>query len=795
MTFEETNFEQYEYATPEISVRNALTPLTVWDRLNLISRQGKIRVSEQFMKLKDSSATLNKLNYVVDNTRTLEETYPWLFDFSNPESARKARFLAGSLQRAIFRYVENEVPIPETVNVMAMAHTNIPLTTSRDRLCELTAPSCYIHQSCSYAAIKGDRFVSSFEASSAAFFSYLLKPVMDELHEITNIPCASSKYYEEHHYTWMRSLARYINSAVIYTPIAKEVFFFTPPNNTKVPSAQWMTYKEFAKSFVKYAHLFFWISMEESGRPLSEEQLAEMNKQQPVVIRKLIASLEARLFEDLKVEFVTDREEMERAFTSCGGSCMGYDINRYYAQRNDSSLDRPTTLYLSNPDFCLAVVYRGSEIISRAVGNSREKEYGRIYGEKDAFKELMKTNHPDWRQPTMSPLIGMKFEGEVVEVGPEDTPCVVCPYIDLYSDGSGAASVLVEKKEPGEIAKVYVEELPSEEGYSDYFRVVTTEAYQEGVVPIGMSASDFHSLCEEEEQEGRVWSEYHEEYLDEDEAVWVDSENSWVNREYVVVLHDDTYELEDNAVYSEWHAAYLHADEASYSTVLEDYLLDDRCAYSEHHRTVLPDDSQYTVYSELMEDTLWSEADEVVQLADGDWAVKEHRCNQFLVVAENQDGEWVVAVEQSLEIDTKPHLYAVMKKYGYVSVSKSYSLKDFVDSYLEVVDKDEPFYVVPEYSNYACKWAYSPDGEEHNITTILNKHEEAGDDADHIMFYVDHPAYDYWIETEDLPELLKQFPTLENCIYAYKKNFKPVKVEIDEQWKTEVGLNQLSLGI
>lgn len=108
-----------------------------------------------------------------------------------------------------------------------------------------------------------------------------------------------------------------------------------------------------------------------------------------------------------------------------------------------------------------------------------------------------------------------------------------------------------------------------------------------------------------------VWSDYHNEYLDEDYAIYIESISDYVHQDDVVYLeYKDVYELENNTrnpvVHSECCETWLYAEDAAYSEILEDYVnvYDGDYIYFiiniDGDTDVVPDDVKYThLYKEV----------------------------------------------------------------------------------------------------------------------------------------------------------------------------------------------------
>lgn len=75
----------------------------------------------------------------------------------------------------------------------------------------------------------------------------------------------------------------------------------------------------------------------------------------------------------------------------------------------------------------------------------------------------------------------------------------------------------------------------------------------------------------------RVWSEYLEEYLEEDESVWCSNINSHMRRDDCAYLEyiDEWAYLDDSIVWSEYEGKYYKIDDAIHSELIEDWLYND----------------------------------------------------------------------------------------------------------------------------------------------------------------------------------------------------------------------------
>jgi len=120
-----------------------------------------------------------------------------------------------------------------------------------------------------------------------------------------------------------------------------------------------------------------------------------------------------------------------------------------------------------------------------------------------------------------------------------------------------------------------------------------------------------------------------------------DDEDLWPNNGYIKLQSTNGAFSSDDVVYSEWHGEYINRQNAVYCSNVEDWLDRDEAKYLEYKDIwVAPNDdvvyseyhSEYflmddTVYSDLMNDTLYPDSKDVIDIqinsdGDTDWGVK-----------------------------------------------------------------------------------------------------------------------------------------------------------------------------
>ena len=138
----------------------------------------------------------------------------------------------------------------------------------------------------------------------------------------------------------------------------------------------------------------------------------------------------------------------------------------------------------------------------------------------------------------------------------------------------------------------------------------------------------------EENHEHQRYSEYHGEWIDEDEASYCERSDDYfyydeiveIDGEYVWSNHDDVcedidreYRFKDDCVYSEFHSEWIHSDEASYCELNEDYYKADEVVFCEvEEMYVFEDDAHWSDYHNT-----YISIDNAIEI-DGDFYHKSH---------------------------------------------------------------------------------------------------------------------------------------------------------------------------
>jgi hypothetical protein len=105
--------------------------------------------------------------------------------------------------------------------------------------------------------------------------------------------------------------------------------------------------------------------------------------------------------------------------------------------------------------------------------------------------------------------------------------------------------------------------------------------YEKGILSSSLDGEDILGLQNTDgtasDNEGRVWSEYHGEYIDEDDARYCDDVEGPVHYESTVWLEYLDIYVTDNAdtVYSEYHDEHYYREDAVHSECMEDWLRED----------------------------------------------------------------------------------------------------------------------------------------------------------------------------------------------------------------------------
>ena len=104
-----------------------------------------------------------------------------------------------------------------------------------------------------------------------------------------------------------------------------------------------------------------------------------------------------------------------------------------------------------------------------------------------------------------------------------------------------------------------------------------------------------------------VYSEHQQEYLESENAIYIDSENDYFDSDSNDIVYSEyngDYMLLENATYSEYHEDYFDRDDVIYSKFHEDYFLDSDSGIvvSKYHDDLLIKDDDNVVYIESEND-------------------------------------------------------------------------------------------------------------------------------------------------------------------------------------------------
>jgi hypothetical protein len=229
--------------------------------------------------------------------------------------------------------------------------------------------------------------------------------------------------------------------------------------------------------------------------------------------------------EDIRYWYLEDRYEEIRG--QLGNSCMRY-------QRCQKYLD----IYVENPEVCSLLILKGTpdKIVGRALIwtlSDGKKIMDRIYTINDSDRIL--------------------FEAYAKEH-------------DMLRSQSSSYKIKVKE---------------GRYEYYPYMDTFTCYDYEKGILSSSLDGEDILGLQNTDgtasDNEGRVWSEYHGEYIDEDDARYCDDVEGPVHYESTVWLEYLDIYVTDNAdtVYSEYHDEHYYREDAVHSECMEDWLRED----------------------------------------------------------------------------------------------------------------------------------------------------------------------------------------------------------------------------
>jgi hypothetical protein len=229
--------------------------------------------------------------------------------------------------------------------------------------------------------------------------------------------------------------------------------------------------------------------------------------------------------EDIRYWYLEDRYEEVKG--QLGNSCMRY-------QRCQKYLD----IYVENPEVCSLLILKGTpdKIVGRALIwtlSDGKKIMDRIYTINDSDRIL--------------------FEAYAKENG-------------ILRGARNVDTIKVKK---------------GRYDYYPYMDTFTCYDYEKGILSSSFDGEDILGLQNTDgtasDNEGRVWSEYHGEYIDEDDARYCDDVEGPVHYESTVWLEYLDIYVTDNAdtVYSEYHDEHYYREDAVHSECMEDWLRED----------------------------------------------------------------------------------------------------------------------------------------------------------------------------------------------------------------------------
>ena len=298
----------------------------------------------------------------------------------------------------------------------------------------------------------------------------------------------------------------------------------------------------------------FYQKSEEPINDKTKEVLVNAYKSSYKSIKNSDTRFELVKGEDIRKWYLEDRYEMNKGQLS--SSCMRYSRCQPY-------LD----IYVKNPEVCSLLILHGNDpekIVGRALLWKLSKPEGgtyldRIYTHLDSDKNLF----IDWAKKNdikATHARGLSSYGYDVEVQLGDQSYKQFPYMDTFRCYNNTTHILSSNEDHLE-----------DESWWDLQD--TQGGYTEG---------------------GRVWSEYSQDYIDRDDAVycsgewfrrddarWVESRGIWVspdNDDYVWCEYADQYYHTDDCVYSDLNDSYILTEDAQSVWVdnnSEEYILKD----------------------------------------------------------------------------------------------------------------------------------------------------------------------------------------------------------------------------
>jgi hypothetical protein len=232
--------------------------------------------------------------------------------------------------------------------------------------------------------------------------------------------------------------------------------------------------------------------------------------------------------EDIRYWYLEDR--YEEVSGQLGNSCMRY-------KRCQSYLD----IYVENPESCSLLILKGND------------------PDKIAGRALIWTIHEG------PGVAGRRFMDRIYTIKDSDKI--------LFEAYAKENDILRSQS--------YTYKIKVKEGRYDYYPYMDTLTcydYEKGILSSSLDGEDILGLQNTDgtasDNEGRVWSEYHGEYIDEDDARYCEDVDGPVHYESTVWLEYLDIYVTDNAdtVYSEYFDGSYYSEDAVRSECMDDYL-------------------------------------------------------------------------------------------------------------------------------------------------------------------------------------------------------------------------------
>jgi hypothetical protein len=232
--------------------------------------------------------------------------------------------------------------------------------------------------------------------------------------------------------------------------------------------------------------------------------------------------------EDIRYWYLEDR--YEEVSGQLGNSCMRY-------KRCQSYLD----IYVENPESCSLLILKGND------------------PDKIAGRALIWTIHEG------PGVVGRKFMDRIYTIKDSDKL--------LFEAYAKENNIL---RSVSHTYKIKVKE--GRYDYYPYMDTLTSYDYEKGILSSSLDGEDILELQNTDgtasDNSGRVWSEYHGEYIDEDDARYCDDIDGVVHYESAIWLEYLDIYVSDNAdtVYSEYFDGSYYREDAVHSECMDDWL-------------------------------------------------------------------------------------------------------------------------------------------------------------------------------------------------------------------------------